>query len=206
MFTEIFGVGKKSNGVGSGHCARVKDVTQGLHGGRTEQRKPAAGNSKGKMKPPFGGQRPRTNSPTVTSEKRDRIPRATSSHENMLATRNRREGDGPKLAERAKAHHNRDRAITKAINASPRRSDSILTVYELADRWGYSPKTIHRWLGTGKLPFGERPVPNWRLDLEDVKAFEKENPNVLVRKLTPQVKPKAEKHVEKKCLPRQLRR
>jgi len=61
-------------------------------------------------------------------------------------------------------------------------------------------------LGTGRLPFGERPVPNWRLDLEDVKAFEKENPNVLVRKLTPQVKPKAEKHVEKKCLPRQLRR
>jgi hypothetical protein len=104
-----------------------------------------------------------------------------SSKENAKTARN----DGVsarsvgKPSDASKPRFGRVLGADRAAHTSRKKSNETFTTDQLATRWGYSRKTIVRWLGSGKLPFGERPVQHWRLNSSDVIAFEREHPDLV---------------------------
>jgi hypothetical protein len=203
MFDGIYGVGKKSNGVGSRHRARLKDVAQGLHGGRTEQRRPAAGDTKGKMKPPFAGQRPSSNSPSVGAEEKERHFKPILSQKNIGTTKSDKKhakSEERPLRGTIPLYSNRAEGATKPMSMRQDKEGEFLSAKELGVLWNRSAKTIAKYFRSGLLPFGQEPRPGWSAKLVDVEAFEQANPWVLDHKLAAPAKGKSEAPVKAKRL------
>lgn len=55
----------------------------------------------------------------------------------------------------------------------------LLTVYQVAQRWGKSPYTIRRWTRNGSLSFEAREHPGekaaYYYSVEEVRRFERDN-------------------------------
>jgi hypothetical protein len=61
-------------------------------------------------------------------------------------------------------------------NSPPRKGFRKLgTVEDLAKRWSLSPKTIRNNLSSGRLKLGSKILGRHRFDIEEVRAYEREN-------------------------------